>query len=332
MNGTEISSLFERFNQKKVLIVGDSMIDSYMWGHIERMSPEAPVPVVQVDRHEDRLGGAANVVRNIKSLGGYPILCSVIGNDEKGSLFLKLMKSENITTKGILISKNRKTTVKTRIISENKHQLRVDEEDTFSISEEANFIQLIKKLTSSIDVIVLQDYNKGVLTSNVIEKIIQEAKKSSIPVIVDPKEKNYKSFRGCNIMKPNLKELKKGMNISFKNNSLEEIRLAIEDLRGYLELESVLLTLSERGLCIATENDFMHIPAFETNIVDVSGAGDTVISLAALCLACKTDYQDLAILSNLAGGIVCKDVGVVPIDKAILLEKLKKLDIAQWKR
>lgn len=332
MNDKQIIDLFEGFNEKKVLIVGDSMIDAYMWGHIERMSPEAPVPVVQIDTHENRLGGSANVARNIKSLGGHPILCSVIGNDEKGTLFLQLMKSENITTKGILISQDRKTTVKTRIISENKHQLRVDEENTFDISEEVDFIHVINKLISNVDVIILQDYNKGVLTSNVITKTIREAKKNSVPVIVDPKEKNYDSFRGCNIMKPNLKELKKGMNISFKNNNLEEIRLAIKNLRQYLELDSVLLTLSERGLCIETGDEFTHIPAFETNIIDVSGAGDTVISLAALCLASKTDYQDLAIISNLAGGIVCKDVGVVPIDKTILFQKLKELNTEKWRK
>lgn len=327
MKKEELINLFNQFNKKRVLIVGDSMIDAYMWGHIERMSPEAPVPVVQIDKHENRLGGAANVARNIRSLGADTVLCTVVGDDEKSLIFDELLKNEGITNKGVFISKKRRTTLKTRIISDDKHQIRVDEEDVFNIKEEKGFINLVNKLMiDCIDVIILQDYNKGVLTRNIIKTIVKKAKEKNIPVIVDPKEENYDAFTGCDTMKPNLNELKKGMNLQF-NDDLNEIQSAAIKLKNKLNLKSVLLTLSEKGICIQYKDSFKHYPAFENNIVDVSGAGDTVISVAALCLACKVNYSNLAILSNLAGGIVCRNVGVVPINKNLFLEKSLELKI-----
>ena len=320
----DIKILFQGFNDKRVLIVGDSMIDTYMWGEINRMSPEAPVPIVEVKKHEDRLGGAANVALNLKSLGATPILCSVIGTGNRGSIFKKLMHDSKLSTEGIISTNTRKTTIKTRVISENKHQLRIDEEDSFPIIEEKDFLKLTINLMVNIDVIILQDYNKGVLTDKVIKGVIYAANKKEIPTIVDPKKLNFKSYKNCTIFKPNLDEIKEGMKIDFNANDLKEIRKVTENLRIQLCANAVLLTLSEKGICINTEKELKHTQAFKRNIIDVSGAGDTVISVASLCLASKFNYNDLSILSNLAGGIVCEEVGVVTINKEKLLSQALK--------
>jgi rfaE bifunctional protein kinase chain/domain len=320
----DFDAIFTGFNSKRLLIVGDAMIDAYMWGKINRISPEAPVPVVEVKKHENRLGGAANVALNLKSLGATPILCSVIGNDSKGVLFEKLMHDANLSTEGLLTSKKRRTTLKTRVISENKHQLRVDEEDTHPITVETQFLKLIKELINNIDVIILQDYNKGVLTPKVITAVIEIANAKSIPTIVDPKKKNFNFYKGCTIFKPNLVEIKSGMNIDFNADNVSEIEKISAELRSLLSAKGVLLTLSARGICINSKEKFTLTPAFKRNIIDVSGAGDTVISVAALSLASNMDLTDISVLSSLAGGIVCEEVGVVPINKEKLLIEAKK--------
>ena len=319
-----IKKLFQTFNDKKVLIIGDSMIDTYLWGEINRMSPEAPVPIVEVKKHENRLGGAANVALNLKALGANPILCSVIGTGERGVLFEKLMKESNLSTEGILSTNKRKTTIKTRVIAENKHQLRIDEEETSPIEQVEEFLKLTISLINDIDVIILQDYNKGVLTSEIIEKVIGSANKKGIPTIVDPKKLNFNSYKNCTIFKPNLAEIKTGMKVDFDANNIAEIEKTTSELRKKLSAKGVLLTLSEKGICINSEKEFKYTPAFKRNIIDVSGAGDTVISVASLCLASKMDYTDLSVLSSLAGGLVCEEVGVMPINKEKLLEQALK--------
>ena len=319
-----LNTLFQGFNDKKVLIVGDAMIDAYMWGEVNRMSPEAPVPVVEVKKHENRLGGAANVALNLKALGANPILCTVIGTGDRSVLFEKLMKESKLSTKGILSTNKRKTTIKTRVIAENKHQLRIDEEETSPILQADEFLKLTISLMDDIDVVILQDYNKGVLTPEIIEGVISSANKKGIPSIVDPKKLNFNSYKNCTIFKPNLAEIKAGMKVDFDANNIAEIEKATSELRKKLSAKGVLLTLSEKGICINSEKEFKHTPAFKRNIIDVSGAGDTVISVASLCLASKMDYTDLSVLSSLAGGLVCEDVGVMPINKEKLLEQALK--------
>ena len=320
----DFDALFSGFNSKKVLVVGDAMIDAYMWGEINRMSPEAPVPVVEVKKHENRLGGAANVALNLQSMGATPILCSVIGNDSQSILFKELIQNANLSNKGLLTSKERRTTLKTRVIAENKHQLRIDEEDTHPITCETEFLNLIQELIADVDVVILQDYNKGVLTAKVIAKVIEIANTKNIPTIVDPKKQNFLAYKNCTIFKPNLAEIKAGMNIDFNPDITQEIEKAAADLRELLNAKGVLLTLSGRGICINTKENFTHTPAFKRNIIDVSGAGDTVIAVAALCLASNMNLNDLSVLSSLAGGLVCEEVGVVPIQKEELLIEAKK--------
>ena len=320
----DFNALFQGFNDKKVLIVGDAMIDAYMWGEVNRMSPEAPIPVVEIKKHENRLGGAANVALNLKALGANPVLCSVVGTGNRGVLFKKLMKESKLSTAGILSTNKRKTTIKTRVIAENKHQLRIDEEETSPIVQQEEFLKLTISLMDDIDVIILQDYNKGVLTTEIIEGVIATANNKGIPTIIDPKKLNFNSYKNCTIFKPNLVEIKAGMKIDFDVNNIAEIENTSTKLRKQLSTKGVLLTLSERGICINSKKEFKHTPAFKRNIIDVSGAGDTVISIASLCLASNMDYTDLSVLSNLAGGIVCEEVGVVPINKEKLLTQALK--------
>ena len=321
MTSTELKKIFNSFKDKKVLIVGDAMIDAYMWGTINRMSPEAPVPVVDIEKYEIRLGGAANCALNIKELGAEPILCSVLGKDSNGQKFQNLMKNSNLPEHGLVFSHERKTTVKTRVISEGKHQLRIDEEDRHPSQIEELFLKNTLNLLNDVNVIILQDYNKGVLTKSIISKLILEAKEKGIPTIVDPKKNNFLEFKNCDIFKPNLKEIKEGMKIDFNEKIENELEIATSKLRMALNAKAILLTLSSDGICINSGDSFIHTPAYGGAVVDVSGAGDTVISVAALLLSEDVSYEDISKISCLSGGIVCQKVGVVPIKKEELLNK-----------
>jgi D-glycero-beta-D-manno-heptose-7-phosphate kinase len=322
-----IDQIFLAFNQLKVLIIGDLMVDSYVWGNIERMSPEAPgVPVVNVGKREIRLGGAGNVVMNIRALGAKPIICSVLGDDPMAKSIISIFEENNLSTSGILKSKQRITTVKERIIASEKHVVRVDTEID-SLLNEADRIALIAKIKNEIegvDIIIFQDYDKGVISQALIDEITDYAIKKSIPVVVDPKKRNFLNYKNATLFKPNLKEIKDGLGIEFDSKNQEEIERVVNELKSKLSLKGAFLTLSEKGVFIDFEGQKIHIPAFERTIIDVSGAGDTVISIAACCLALGLEPFMIANLSNLGGGLVCEQVGVVPIDKSLLLEEAKR--------
>ena len=322
-----LTKYFHDFKSKRILIVGDAIIDTYLWGEIHRMSPEAPVPVVDVavNQNDSRLGGAANVALNLKELGAESILCTVIGNDNRGIIFEQLMQEQGLSLEGMLISNGRKTTTKTRVIADNKHQLRIDEEDTYPIKVENQFYNLIEKLTHNIDAIILQDYNKGVLTETIIEKIISLANSKNIPTVVDPKKQNFLSYKKCTLFKPNLKEINEGLNTNPDINNFSEIEEVTSKLRNIISAKAILLTLSNKGIFLNTRSGSKIKESTTSNVIDVSGAGDTVVSVAAMCLACNIDFEELAILSNIAGGIVCEKVGVVPITNKELLDRAKKL-------
>jgi len=321
-----LTKYFHDFKSKRILIVGDAIIDTYLWGEIHRMSPEAPVPVVDVavNQNDSRLGGAANVALNLKELGAEAVLCTVIGNDNRGIIFEQLMQEQGLTLEGMLISNGRKTTTKTRVIADNKHQLRIDEEDTYPIKVENQFYNLIEKLTHNIDAIVLQDYNKGVLTENIIERIISLANTKNIPTIVDPKKHNFLSYKNCTLFKPNLNEIKAGLNTNLDTNNFEEIKETTSKLREAISAKAILLTLSNKGVFLNTKKGSKLKSSTTNNVIDVSGAGDTVVSVATICLACNINFDELAMLANLAGGIVCEKVGVVPISSKELLDRAKK--------
>lgn len=311
-----------------MLVIGDVMIDAYYWGNVDRISPEAPVPVVNVTRKEDRLGGAANVALNLISLGAETIICSVIGADRRGEELTELMQQTGLNTGGIVFSGDRVTTVKTRIISQHQQMLRVDEEQTGDISRQEE-LQLLERIsdfitTGKIDVVIFEDYNKGVLTENLIKQVIEMANKNDVPTCVDPKKRNFFSYVAVTLFKPNLKELKEGLKIDINKNKDEEIRSAVKQLEDKLSQKISLITLSERGIYIRSKSADAIFPAHIRNIADVSGAGDTVIAVAALCLASGCEEELLARLSNLAGGLVCEKVGVVPIDIDTLRKEANK--------
>ena len=301
------------------------MVDSYYSGKVERISPEAPVPIVSVEKADMRLGGAANVALNIRSLDATPILCSVIGNDENGGKFIELCEKEGIRTDGIIQNEKKLTTVKTRIIGNNHQLLRVDSERIEDLSEKENkdFITRIKNILDkeSIGVIIFEDYDKGVISKSVIEKVISMAKKKGIPTTADPKKKNFMNYEGISLFKPNLKELKEGMNTDFNSYKDDAFVSSVSKLQSTLKAENIFITLSEDGVYFKSKKDSFQIPAHLRNIADVSGAGDTVISVASLCLALEQDGQMIAFLSNLAGGLVCEKVGVVPIEKNVLMQE-----------
>lgn len=319
----EITHLFSNFNACKVLVVGDVMVDSYLIGKVDRISPEAPVPVVALKQRNNMLGGAANVALNIKSMGAEAFLCSVVGNDKQGDILLNLMRDSGLNTDGILRSNERITTTKFRIISNRTQMLRVDEEiDTdLNPKDTIDFINSVSSLIASKkpDVLILQDYNKGILSPEVIKRVTQLALKAGIPVAVDPKKKNFDAYNDITLFKPNLKEITEGLKIEIDPVSIESLQHAANILHASQDIKLVMITLSEHGVFISSKNptgDISKIiPAVLRSIADVSGAGDTVISVAALCLALKTDPVLMAVLSNLAGGLVCEQPGVVPIEK-----------------
>lgn len=336
LDNETLARVFEDFSKKKILVIGDVMIDSYLWGKVERISPEAPVPIVAVNKRENRLGGAANVARNIKALGAMPIMCSVIGNDLKANEFIELCQQEGLPTEGLYKSNDRITTTKFRIIGNNAHLLRVDEEYTadITVSESNALFDIISGLIDKyqIDALIFQDYNKGVLVSGIIQKVIKLANDNSIPSIVDPKKKNFESFQNVTLFKPNLKELKEGLNREINHENSTELEAAVGLLHKDQNIQILLTTLSDAGVFISqrkSENNFESclLPAHKRSIADVSGAGDTVVSVASLCLVCGMEIRDIAAISNLAGGIVCEEVGVAPVNKARLFEEATKLII-----
>lgn len=328
MTALEINQLFDQFNTKKVLIIGDVMIDAYLWGRVDRISPEAPVPVVAVKKKDHRLGGAANVAMNVANLGATPMLCSVIGDGTNAVLFSTLLKEAGISDEWIVKSSNRPTTVKTRVIASHQQMMRIDEEVTHELStaEQESITKVVMKALHLCDIVVFEDYDKGVLNERLITDFIAMAKKLDKIILVDPKKKNFLHYKGATVFKPNLKELQEGLKLDLPLEfSLEAIEHAAQQLRDTLEAETAMITLSENGVFIGNNVETHHIAAHMRDIFDVSGAGDTVIAISAILLASDVPIKYVAEISNLGGGLVCEKVGVVPIDKESLRVEALKL-------
>lgn len=320
-------NILDQFKGLKVLVVGDVMIDAYLFGKVERISPEAPVPVVSVNKRESRLGGAANVAMNLVALGAKPILCSVIGDDADGRDLLQLLEQSGIGTSGIISSKERVTTVKTRVISQNHQMMRIDSEVVHDIGavDSYKLVEKISALLKDADVLVFEDYDKGVLHDKNIPEIIEAADGMHVPVAVDPKKKNFLSYKGATLFKPNLKELKEGFKQDFDLEDRPRFEQVVKDLMQAMQLKNLFVTMSEHGVMITDGQHFEYVPAHLRKIADVSGAGDTVISVASLCLALKLPNRTIAELANLAGGLVCEEVGVVPVNRQRLAEEAAQL-------
>jgi rfaE bifunctional protein kinase chain/domain len=329
MSVSKIDQLFQQFSQLKAGVIGDVMLDTYMWGHVERISPEAPVPIVALDKTEYRVGGASNVALNIASLGASVSILSVIGNDDDGKQLRQLLEHQQIKTDFLLSSDKRSTTSKTRIISRNQQMMRLDKEIATDLGyEDEN--RLILALQTFIaqekpDVIIFEDYNKGVLTEQVIQKAIALCKHHGIITTVDPKRKNFFSYKTVDVFKPNLKEVKDALNLLVENVNEESLRHIHSELKAQLQHHISFITLSEKGVFYQNEEQAAVIPSHLRSIADVSGAGDTVIAVASLVYTATKDVELMAEVANIAGGLVCEEVGTAAINRERLIQECKLL-------
>ena len=321
--------LFESFSSMKVAVVGDVMLDTYMWGHVERISPEAPVPIVALDKKEQRLGGAANVALNLAALGADVAMFSVIGKDDDGMLLKQHFKKEGIDDAYLLASERRITTNKSRIIARNQQMMRLDAEITqdLSVEDAQLLIGAIKKyiIEERPRLLIFEDYNKGVLTESVITALVEICKQHKVITTVDPKRKNFFSYKGVTIFKPNLKEVTEALNLITTEVNEPSLQNIHGLLKEQLQHQVSFITLSEKGVFYIDHTVSKIIPSHFRNIADVSGAGDTVIAVASLLYAATGDVHLMAEVANIAGGLVCEEVGTAAIDKGKLLEECKLL-------
>lgn len=321
-----LKEIVDAFPNQSILVVGDVMIDAYCWGKVDRISPEAPVPVVAVQKWDYRLGGAANVALNAVALEAKVAICSVVGNDNHGQRCMDLFAENGIGTQAVVHSNDRPTTVKTRVIAAGHHLVRIDEEVTYALNEieEKNLIHAFDAALLSFQpqVIVLEDYNKGVLTPKVIAHVLNQAKINQIPTTVDPKRDNFLAYQNCTLFKPNLKELREGLKMDVDPTQQDAVQSALDALNQALKAQMSMVTLSEHGIAIWDGTALFQEPAHVRKIVDVSGAGDSVIAVASLALSTGASQEEIAQLSNLAGGLVCEKVGVVPITREMLYKEI----------
>lgn len=324
-----LKAVFEKFNSIKVGVIGDVMLDTYMWGKVDRISPEAPVPIVSLDKKEQRIGGAGNVALNLASLGAQAFIISAAGADEDWQKLNRLFGENRINTDYSFTSSDRITTNKIRIIGRNQQMMRLDGEITSDLNagDEEKLIASFKKFiaTEKPDIVILEDYNKGVLTASVIKQVIALCKAENILTAVDPKRKNFFAYQSVDIFKPNLKEAKEALNLLSTDVNLVALQQIHQELFSRLQHRISLITLSEKGIFYQADNDAALIPSHIRNIADVSGAGDTVVAVACLVYAASKDMKLMAEVANLAGGIVCEEVGTVAIDKEKLLHESELL-------
>ena len=329
MNREILTEIFGKMDGLHVVVAGDVMLDNYWWGNVDRISPEAPVPVVAITRRESRLGGAANVALNCRSLGAKVTLASVVGDDSNGTLLTTLAEEAGIDTTLVMKSAQRPTTTKVRILSRNQQMMRLDDEitDDLYTEEEHPFIDMVLRYLQRVkpDVLIFEDYNKGVLKDNVIRHIAAHCKEIGIVTVVDPKKRNFLAFKDVTIFKPNLKEVREGLKMDIDKVDVAELNEAHHVLNNELHHHITFITLSEKGVYYNNGSEAAIIPSHRRNIADVSGAGDTVVATAALVYTLTKDVALMAEVSNIAGGIVCEDAGVVAIDKTRLLDECCRL-------
>jgi len=325
----DFKKLFASFSSLKVGVIGDVMLDTYMWGQVDRISPEAPVPVVTLHHKEYRIGGAGNVALNCKSLGAQVSVLSVTGDDEHGLLLRELFESSNIDISWLLKSADRITTNKTRVISRNQQMMRLDEEMTADLNkkDEKALLEKVQAYISAScpDMIIFEDYNKGILTGKVIREVIALCKQAGVITAVDPKRKNFFGYNQVDIFKPNLKEVKEGLNMLIDEINQPMLQNIHEELKKILQHSISFITLSEKGVFFQQDNHAGIVSSHIRNIADVSGAGDTVIAVAAMVYTATKNVHLMAEVANIAGGLVCEEVGTVAINKEKLLQECELL-------
>ena len=324
-----LANIIDGFSKLRVMVIGDLMVDAYTWGKVTRISPEAPVPVVNVVKRESRLGGAGNVVLNVASLGAKPLVFSVIGDDATGNALKQILVDAGLSVDGIIQEGGRPTTVKERVIAGSQQLIRVDSETEQAISSASSvaLVSAIRASISEVDVIIFEDYDKGVLSEGLIQEVMGLAREAGIPTVVDPKKKNFFAYRGASLFKPNLHELRDGLGLDSSDLSALALPATVKKFKESQGFEGLFVTLSERGVYMDFRSEQVAIPAHIRQIADVSGAGDTVISIAACALAAGASPSQIAELANLGGGLVCEFLGVVPIEVNLLKREAAKIDV-----
>ncbi len=331
VNFTErrLKELFDNFKGRRVAVVGDLMLDRYFWGSVARISPEAPVPVVEVESESARLGGAANVAHNIKSLGAEPILIGVVGKDNSGDLLRDLLIENKFSTSGLIVDETRPTTVKTRVIAHNQHVVRIDRETKTEISYtlQHRALDVLRQNIHSLDAIIIEDYDKGVIVKSLIKQIVDLANESKKIVTADPKFNNFFEYRGVTVFKPNRKEVEEVMGIRLLDEgTVSEVGKALLER---LQAKNVLLTRGEKGITLFEgDGTVTHVATKARRVADVSGAGDTVISTLTVALASGASTREAAALANYAGGVVCEEVGIMPINREALFSAVMMDSVA----
>lgn len=320
----EAKKIIEASKGKRIAVIGDVMLDRFFWGFVSRISPEAPVPVVDLEQESILLGGASNVANNLLSFGVQPLLCGVVGNDNMGKLFLQLSQEKNIDVNGFYVDKNRPTTVKTRIIGNNQHIVRIDRETREPISDDAKqFILNFLNTQTSLDGIILQDYNKGTITKDLIQNIIEFAIKNNIPTFVDPKFDNFFEYLGVTVFKPNKKETQQALGRSLK--TFDDIIEAGKEIFFRLKPQYLLMTLGPDGMVLLESSDkYYHVPTHARKVADVTGAGDTAIATFAATYVAGASPKQASAIANFAAGVVCEEPGIVPVSISSLLDSIKE--------
>ncbi len=316
-------TLLRSMRGKQIAVVGDLMIDRYYWGAVHRVSPEAPVPVVEVDSESIRLGGAANVANNIASLGAIPLMVGLVGNDHEGQMLADMVKDMGFDQRGIIVDGSRPTTIKTRVIAQGQHVVRIDNESKAECPDHliSHLVDAVRYSIHSIDAIIIEDYNKGVVTAELIRQLITVARKYGKIVSVDPKFNNFLEYKEVTLFKPNRRETEEVLGGRLKSD--DEVVAAGKRLLELLRAENVLLTRGADGMSLFQSNgEVSHYTSVARNVQDVSGAGDTVISTLTLGLAAQATIQEACILANHAGGVVVGSIGIVPIKADELMRSI----------
>lgn len=317
---SQVQTFLENCRGKYIAVIGDVILDHYFWGSVHRISPEAPVPVVDIEKETYHLGGAANVAKNLRSLGISPMMIGVIGDDHYGNILMQILRNSNISDDGIYTEENRPTTVKTRVMGNNQHIVRLDRESNKPIDSELNqtIFHGLFGMRENLAGIIFEDYNKGVITTELITQTIAFANEYKIPVFVDPKSSNFFAYKDATVFKPNKKETEDALGKTL--NSDDDIISAGGELLERLQAENILLTLGSRGMMLFEKGgEISSVSAKARHIADVSGAGDTVIATLSAMVAGGASMRVAAEIANIAASVVCQEPGIVSIEKSALL-------------
>ena len=306
--------IISRFHDSKVLVVGDIMVDQFIWGKVSRISPEAPVPVVKVTAESLLLGGCANVLNNVFSMGGRVAISGIVGSDNMGSWLIDKLREMNIDTAGIIVERERPTIVKTRVVAHSQQVVRFDREDKSPVARDSlqRIIKYIESMKDDLGAIIISDYNKGVFSEELIRGIREITSRSGIILCIDPKQSDFSIYRGCDLITPNHQEMGRALGMEFENS--DDITKGGRTLIREYDFGAVLVTRGEEGMSLF-ENDGVvtHIPTVAREVFDVTGAGDTVIGVFALCVAAGATLKEASVLSNHAAGIAVGKVGTAPV-------------------